>query len=73
MRKPRIGKKSMRGGIGVAIVTAVFAAIGVVCLVIGYKDTVLSWLKTTGIVVLVVSAIPLCVLAYNLIQKKIDS
>lgn len=73
MRKPNIGKKSKKSSIGVTIVTLVFAVIGAICLVIGYQDQVLSWLKTTGIVILVASAIPLLVLGYYLIQKKIES
>ena len=72
MRKIRIGKPK-RTGIGMLIVTLVFAAIGITCLIIGYKDTVLSWLTTTGIVVLILAAIPISIFTYVLIQKKIDS
>lgn len=73
MSKLKVGKKSHKAGIGMALVTAVFAVIGIVCLVIGYKDTVIAWLATTGIVCLVVAVIPLLVIGYHLIQKKIDS
>ena len=69
----KIGKKNKKAGLGVTLVTVLFALIGTVCLVIGYHDTVLQWLSTVGIVVLVVAAIPALVIGYMFIQKKIDS
>ena len=47
--KPNGNKKN----IGVIIVTIVFAIIGILCIIIGYGSDFLNWLKTFGIVILV--------------------
>lgn len=73
MRIKKIGEKPNRSGLAITLVTIFFMAIGAACLIIGYMDSILYWLRTTGIVILVISAIPLLVFLYNLIQKKIDS
>ena len=73
MRKPKVGKKKNRSGLWVTLVTLAFVAIGATCMVIGFLDSILSWLTTTGIAILVVGMIPLCVFGYNVLQKKIDS
>lgn len=65
--------KNKKTGIAVTMVTVVFAVLGAVFLIIGYHDEVLRWMVTTGVALLVVSAIPLLVFGYMLIQKKIDS
>lgn len=66
-------KKSKKTGIAVTVVTAVFAVLGAVFLVLGYHDEVLRWMTTTGIAFLVVSAFPVGIYVYNIIQKRIDS
>ena len=67
-------KKGISGaGIGVIITTVVFAALGIVFLIIGFHDTVLDWMKTMGIAILVVAMIPIIYIVYQLIQKRIDS
>ena len=69
--KPKSGNKKTASI--VAIVTAVFALAGAICLIIGYKDEVLHFLVTTGIALLVLALVPITVFAYQLIQKRIDS
>lgn len=71
LKPARKGNKKT-GGIVLAV-TLIFAAIGTVCLIIGYKDEVLHFLVTTGIALLIVAAVPIVVFAYQLIQKRIDS
>jgi len=66
-------KKSHKAGIAVWGVTALFAVLGAVFMIIGYHDEFLRWMVTTGIAFLVIAAIPLLIFGYNLIQKKIDS
>lgn len=73
MKKGLVNKKSKKAGIAVTLVTAVFAILGIVFLVIGYHDEVLRWMATTGIALLVVALIPIGALVYTLIQRKIDS
>ena len=77
MRKPKMpklgAKRINKAGIGAAVVTAVFAALGATFLIIGYHDTVLQWMATVGVAFCVVAAIPLIIIGYNKIQKKIDS
>ena len=69
-----LGKAShKKTGIAVTAVTLVFAIVGVAFLIIGYHDQVFTWMRTTGIAFLIIALIPLGILGYNLIQKKIDS
>ena len=70
--KPAKKGNKKTGGIVLAV-TLLFAAIGTVCLIIGYKDEVLRFLVTTGFALLVIAAIPIVVFLYQLIQKRIDS
>lgn len=57
--------------IGVIIITAVFAILGIICIIIGYKDEVLTWLSTFGIVLLVIASPILVYIIYQLVLKKI--
>lgn len=57
--------------IGMIIITLIFALIGLVCIIIGYKNEVLNWLKTMGIVMVVVMMPVLIWFAFRLISKKI--
>lgn len=65
--KPNGNKKS----IGVTIVTAVFAIIGIVCIIIGYGNDFLNWLMTFGIVILVLVSPILVFVIFTMIIKKI--
>lgn len=67
-----LGEKK-KTGLWVGLVTAVFLAAGITLTVIAYKDTLIQWMATTGIALIVVASFPLLILAYNLINKKIDS
>lgn len=71
----KVGKRgrSRKGGIIIGAVTGGFAVLGTVFLIIGYQNEVLKWMATTGIALLVMAAIPLLVLLYNLINRKIES
>lgn len=57
--------------IGVIIIMAVFAIIGVTCLIIGYKNEIVSWMKTFGIVILVLLSPAIVYLLYKFIISKI--
>ena len=57
--------------IGMVVITIVFAIIGIVCFIIGYNNEIISWMKTFGIVILVL-LLPLIVfLVYKFIIEKI--
>ena len=65
--KPNGNKKS----IGVIIVTSVFAIIGIICIIIGYRIEFLNWLKTFGIVTLIIMSPRLVFVIYKIIINKI--
>lgn len=73
IKSPKQKKRLGGAGIGVAIATVAFIVLGAVFLIIGYHDTVLDWMKTVGISFLVVALIPIIYIAYQLVQKRIDS
>ena len=73
LKLPTNKKLWKRAGFWATAVTAVFALLGVVFMIIGYRDEVLRWMATTGIAFLVIALIPLGVFIYNVIQKKLDS
>lgn len=55
----------------VALVSSIFAILGIVLLVIGYNVKIVSWLKTFGIVFIVL-AVPIVIwILYNFINNKI--
>lgn len=64
---------SRKSGIWASAVTAAFAVIGAVFMIIGYRNEFLHWMVTTGVAFLVVALIPILVFVYTLINKKIDS
>lgn len=72
MSNPLKKRKISRTGLGVGIVTAIFAIIGVTFLAIGYHDVALKWMRTTGIAVLVIAAFPIGWLVYHAIDKRIQ-
>lgn len=57
--------------IGVVILITVFAIIGIACLVIGWRNEIVSWLKTFGIVILVITSPLVVYLLYRFIMNKI--
>lgn len=65
--KPNGNKKN----IGVIIVTVVFAIIGMLCIIIGYGNDFLNWLKTFGIVILVLVSPVLVYVIFSFIIKKV--
>lgn len=65
--KPNGSKKN----IGQIIIAVVFAIIGTACIIIGYRNEFLHWLKTFGIVVLVLISPIVVFVIYDLIIKKI--
>lgn len=72
MKLPKTKKKGKKG-IMVLLVTIGFAVVGTVLLVIGYHNEVVSFLRTTGIALLLVALIPLTMFVYGLINKRIES
>lgn len=64
---PNGSKKS----IGVIIVTTVFAIIGCICIIVGYGNEFLTWLKTFGVVILVLVSPILIFVIYRIIIRKI--
>ena len=62
-----------KAGLWASAVTAAFAVLGAVFMIIGYRNEFLHWMVTTGIAFLVIAIFPLGVFIYTLINKKIDS
>lgn len=65
--KPGGNKKS----IGVIIITIVFALIGIACIIVGYGSEFLEWMKTFGIVILVLVSPILTFVIFRLIIGKV--
>lgn len=63
--------KEAKAKISIALISAVFAVLAAICIIIGYKNEVFSWLKTTGIVVLVISLPVFLYFVYTYLMKKI--
>lgn len=61
----------IKKSIGTIIITSIFAIIGIVCILIGYANKFLLWLRTFGIVILVISFPILVYIIYKLILKKV--
>lgn len=56
---------------GAIIVTIVFVILGLIFLLIGYNVRVLSWMKTFGIVILVLLSPVVAFIIYKIIIKKV--
>lgn len=56
---------------GVIISTLVFAILGAICLIIGYKNEIVWWLKNIGIVLLVIVTPLIIYIIYKEIISKI--
>ena len=65
--------KLSKGSIWVIAVTAVFLIAGIVCTIIGFQNEIWHFLGTTGIVLLVIALVPIGVIVFGFINKKIDS
>ena len=58
--------------IGVIIIMAVFAIIGIACFIIGWRNEIVSWMKTFGIVIVVITSPLIVYLVYKFIMNKIN-
>ena len=63
--------KESKAKIGVIGVTVAFAIVAAILIIIGTGNKVFSWMKTTGIVVLAISAPIALYFLYNYVIKKI--
>lgn len=71
MAKYKLKKERNKTNIAVIIVIIIFALIGGTLLLIGYKNEMLKWMKTFGIVLLVLT-LPLVVFViYTNVNRKI--
>lgn len=58
--------------IGVIIVLAVFAVVGLTCILIGYFNQFLAWLAKCGTAMCVLAFPALIFMIYKLVKKKIE-
>lgn len=63
--------KESKAKISVVGITVAFAIVAAIFIIIGTGNKVFSWMKTTGIVVLVISAPIMLSFLYNYVMKKI--
>ena len=63
--------KASKGNISILGTTLGFLVLGIVLLIIGCQDNVIPWLKTTGIVLLVLAIPAIICLVHNIIIEKI--
>lgn len=63
--------KASKGNISILGTTLGFLVLGIVLLIIGCQEHVLTWLKTTGIVLLVLAIPVLIFMVHNIIIEKI--
>lgn len=71
MAKYKLKKERNKTNLAVIIVIIIFALIGGTLLLIGYKNEMLKWMKTFGIVLLVL-ILPLAIFViYTSVNKKI--
>lgn len=72
-KRIKLPNEKRKGSFWILLVTGIFLVIGIILTIIAYRDTLISWMSTTGIALMVVALIPLGIYGYNLINKKIDS
>ena len=65
--KPKTKNKNL----GVIIVMSVFAVLGIACIIIGYGNEFVSWLKTFGIVIVVLALPVIVFIVYRILVKKV--
>ena len=63
--------KEAKAKISIALISAAFAVLAAIFILIGYKNEVLGWMKTTGTVVLVISLPVFLYMVYSYLMKKI--
>ena len=63
--------KEAKTKIGIIGITVAFAIVAAILIIIGTGNEVFSWMKTTGIVVLAISAPIILYFVYNYVMKKI--
>ena len=64
-------KPNSKKSLGVILVTAIMAVIGVTFLIIGYHTDVLNWMKTFGIVTCILLAPLVLWIIYHYVIRKI--
>lgn len=64
-------KANSKKNLGVILITAIMAVIGVTFLIIGYHNDVLNWMKTFGIVTCVLLTPLVLWIIYHYVIKKI--
>lgn len=64
-------KPNLKKNLGVILITAIMAVIGVTFLIIGYHNDVLSWMKTFGIVTCILLAPLVLWIIYHYVIRKI--
>lgn len=67
----KFNKKSSIGKVSVCATTLGFLVLGIILLIIGCKDNVVPWLKTTGIAILVIAVPIILWFAHLYISEKI--
>ena len=68
----RYKKNDFNKNKGILLVWSLFAIIGIILIIIGFYNDIVSWLVQFGIVLLVISAPILLFIIYLLIKKKIE-
>jgi Na+/melibiose symporter-like transporter len=63
--------KASKGNISILGTTLGFLIIGIILVIISYGENVIPWLKTTGIVLLVIAVPVLIWIVHNIIIEKI--
>lgn len=63
--------KASKGNISILGTTLGFLILGIVLLIIGCQDNVIPWLKTTGIVLLVIAVPVLIWMVHSIVIEKI--
>lgn len=58
--------------IGMLVVTLIFLILGIVCIVIGFKNDIVSWMKTFGIAVCVLASPIIIFIIFRFIMSKIE-
>lgn len=59
-------RKGSKANLGVIVTTIIFLIIGIILLIVGYGNEFLNWLKTFGVVILVIS-LPILVTCLGII------
>lgn len=63
--------KAVNKNVGIIIIMSIFAVIGLACIIIGYGNEFLSWLKTFGIVICVLAFPVIVFIVYRMLIKRV--